>query len=61
MPPDEDMADLIEQAFLEDRLMVLKTDLAYLWLRAKQWQNCANCYPQDYPKTKGYTVNDVTN
>ena len=33
MPPDEDMVDLIEQAFLEGQIDGLKVDLACIWLR----------------------------
>ena len=32
MPPDEDMVDLIEQAFLEGQIDGLKVDLAHSWL-----------------------------
>ena len=32
MPPDEDMADLIERAFLEGQIDGSSEDLAYLWL-----------------------------
>ncbi len=31
-PPDPDLADLIEQAFLEGQIDGLKADLAYFWL-----------------------------
>ena len=33
-PPDPELVDLIEQAFLEGQIDGLKDDLAYLWLRA---------------------------
>ena len=36
MPPDEDMVDLIELAFLEGQINGLKTDLAYFWLEANK-------------------------
>ena len=32
MPPDEDMVDLIEQAFLEGQINADESDLAYLYL-----------------------------
>ena len=32
MPPDEDMADLIERAFLEGQIDGPSEDLAYHWL-----------------------------
>jgi len=32
-PPDEELVDLIEQAFLEGQIDGLKADLAYMWLR----------------------------
>jgi hypothetical protein len=31
-PPDPELVDLIEQAFLEGQIDVQKADLAYLWL-----------------------------
>ena len=34
-PPDPELVDLIEQAFLEGQIDGLRSDLAYLWLRAK--------------------------
>jgi hypothetical protein len=34
MPPDEELVDLSEQAFLEGQIDGLKADLAYLWLSA---------------------------
>jgi hypothetical protein len=33
-PPDEELVDLIERAFLEGRIDGQTVDLAYLWLRA---------------------------
>ena len=33
-PPDSDLVDLIEQAFLAVQIDGLRVDLAYLWLRA---------------------------
>ena len=33
-PPDSELVDLIEQAFLEGQIDGLKADLAYLWLSA---------------------------
>ena len=32
VPPDEEMVDLIEWAFLERQIDGVKADLAYLWL-----------------------------
>jgi hypothetical protein len=32
IPPDEELADLIEQAFLEGQIDGLEADLAYAWL-----------------------------
>ncbi len=32
-PPDPEMVDLVEQAFLEGQIDGLRADLAYLWLR----------------------------
>ena len=52
-PPDPELVDLIEQAFLEGQIDGKKADLAYLWLRAKQRKFSANRYPQCYPKNKG--------
>ena len=34
MPPDQDLVDLIEQAFLEGQIDGQKVDLAHLWLIA---------------------------
>ena len=31
-PPDAELVDLIEQAFLEGQIDGLKADLAYVWL-----------------------------
>jgi hypothetical protein len=38
MPPDEDLADLIEQAFLEGQIDGKKADLAYLSLTGQSAQ-----------------------
>ena len=35
-PPDTELVDLIEQAFLEGQIDGKKADLACLWLQAKQ-------------------------
>ncbi len=37
MPPDPDLVDLIENAFIEGQIdrLDLEAELAYLWLRAK--------------------------
>ena len=37
MPPDEDMADLIERAFLEGQIDGLKADLAHCYLAQYRW------------------------
>ena len=37
-PPDEEMVDLIEWAFLEGQIDGLTADLAHLWLRAQLLQ-----------------------
>ena len=34
-PPDPELVDLIEQAFIEGQIDGLRADLAYVWLRAK--------------------------
>jgi len=34
-PPDAELVDLIEQAFLEGQIDGQKAELAYLWLEAK--------------------------
>ena len=34
-PPDPELVDLIEQAFLEGRINGQKADLAYIWLLAR--------------------------
>ena len=34
-PPDTELVDLIEGAFLEGQIDGQKAELAYLWLRAK--------------------------
>ncbi len=34
-PPDPELVDLIEQAFLEGQIDGHKADLAYLWLLAR--------------------------
>ena len=34
-PPDEELVDLIEQAFLVDQIDGKRADLAYLWLRGQ--------------------------
>ena len=52
-PPDAELVDLIEQAFLEGQIDGLRADLAYLRLKANQCQFSAHCYPQCYPKHKG--------
>jgi hypothetical protein len=41
MPPDEEMVDLIEQAFLEGQISGLEADLAYQ-LIGENAQICAN-------------------
>jgi hypothetical protein len=40
MPPDEELVDLIEWAFLEGQIDGEESDLAYLWLlrRSSQWE-----------------------
>jgi hypothetical protein len=35
-PPDEDLVDLIEEAFLEGQIDGLSADLAYSWLLVKR-------------------------
>ena len=35
MPPDEELVDLIEWAFLEGQIDGSRADLAYLWLMQK--------------------------
>ena len=35
-PPDAELVDLIEQAFLEGQIDGQKVDLAYLWLQANK-------------------------
>ena len=37
-PPDPELVDLIEQAFIEGQLDSQKADLAYLWLVSKKMQ-----------------------
>jgi len=39
MPPDEELVDLIEQAFLEGQIDGVKADLAYCWLQARKSAN----------------------
>jgi hypothetical protein len=34
-PPDPELVDLIEQAFLEGQIDGPRADLAYLWLRSQ--------------------------
>ena len=34
-PPDEELVDLIEQAFLDGQIDGKRADLAYLWLRGQ--------------------------
>ena len=34
-PPDPELVDLIEQAFIEGQIDSQKAELAYLWIRAK--------------------------
>ena len=40
MPPDEELVDLIEWAFVEDQIDGVTADLAYAWLlrRSGQWK-----------------------
>ncbi len=38
MPPDPDLVDLIEQAFIEGQIDGQKADLAYLWLKIHRVQ-----------------------
>lgn len=40
MPPDAELVDPIERAFLEGQIDGLKADLAYVWLRRQsmQWE-----------------------
>ena len=38
MPPDEEMVDLIEGAFLEGQIDGVTADLAYLWLLRRSGQ-----------------------
>ena len=35
-PPDAELVDLIEQAYLEAQIDGLQADLAYLWLQANK-------------------------
>ncbi len=49
-PPDPELVDLIEQAFLEGQISGWEADLAYLWLRAKKGHFRSKCYPSCYPK-----------
>ena len=51
-PPDEEMFDLIEQAFLEAQIDGLKADPAYIWLLANKYDFGPNRYPGCYPKRK---------
>ncbi len=39
-PPDAELVDLIEQAYLEGQIDGQKADLAYLWLLAKKKDLC---------------------
>ena len=50
MPPDEEMVDLIERAFLEGQIDGLTADLAYWLLRADLCGFWPKCYPDCYPK-----------
>ena len=34
-PPDPEMVDLIERAFIEGQIDGLEADLAYIWIQAK--------------------------
>ncbi len=34
-PPDPELVDLIEQAFIQGQIDSQKAELAYLWIRAK--------------------------
>ena len=34
-PPDPELVDLIEQAFIQGQINSQKAELAYLWIRAK--------------------------
>ncbi len=36
MPPDAELVDLTDQAFLEGQIDGLSSDLAYFWLQAKR-------------------------
>jgi hypothetical protein len=38
MPPDEDLAELIECAFLAGQIDGISADLAYLWLQGRSAQ-----------------------
>ena len=51
-PPDEEMVDLIEQAFLDGQIYGVRADLAYLWLLANKYDFGPNRYPSCYPKGK---------
>ena len=45
MPPDDDLVDLIEWAFLDGQIDGLKADLAYLWLNANIGRFSAQTLP----------------
>ena len=36
MPPDEELVDLIEWAFLEGQIDGLEADVGYLWLKQQE-------------------------
>ncbi len=41
MPPDPELVDLIEQAFIEEKIDSQKAELAHLWLMSTS-KCCAN-------------------
>ena len=43
-PPDSELVDLIEKAYLEGQIDGKKADLGYLWFRGHKHHFCTNCY-----------------
>ena len=53
MPPDEELVDLIEQAFLEGQIDGVKADMAYLWLLRRSGGEIKH-YPQSVESCPRY-------
>jgi hypothetical protein len=60
MPPDPELVDLIEWAFLDGQIDGQTADLAYAWLMANRPEFAQNATHSATQRTKGYARKNVT-